>query len=91
MLALLLSFVLSGHTLTLTVTPVQGARLVDVEVGNDDYYRASSFYTDESACPRGHCRVVLRNLPSGQFALWVTQRGEHRDILRLDKRGFYLP
>lgn len=88
--ALLLNFVISAHRITLTLHPSQDAKLVDVEIGNDDYYRVSSFYTDGANCHNGHCAVELRDLPSGELALWVTEKDHNGAIINIDKRSFFI-
>lgn len=90
LVALLLSFVISAHRITLTLHPSPEAKLVDVEIGNDDYYRVSSFYTDGANCRKSHCAVELRDLPSGELALWVTEKDSTGAIINIDKRSFYI-
>lgn len=86
MLTLLLSFVLSHHTLTLTVRPSADAVEVSVEVGNEDYYRASTFATTDG---RRVYPVTIRDLPSGEFGLWVTEM-DREGHLSTTKRGFFV-
>lgn len=91
LLSLLLSFVLTHHTLTLTIHPAASTVLIDVEVGNDDYYRSASFYTAGAACHHGHCGVTLRDLPSGRLDLWVSEKDRDGTVTNIDKRSFYIP
>lgn len=89
-LTILLAFVIRGHTLTLTLHPAAETVLVDVEVGNDDYYRSSSFYTAGANCRQRACGVELRDLPSGELAVWVSEKDASGAITNIDKRSFYI-
>lgn len=71
--ALLLSLQLHLHTLDLVVRAGPHTVLVTVEVGSDDFYRASSFYT----VPGRVYPVTVRGLPEGTLAVWVTETPDH--------------
>ena len=64
-------------------------RVLEVIAESADYYRSSSIQLDGEHAPRTN-QSLFRGLPSGQYSVRVTVRGQSGEVLAQTERGAHI-